>query len=66
MKLGTETMTAEELAAVTAITDVMPAGMDIDLWAWARPRPAEAFAVALDNAVLYGIDAPATCPSAGW
>ncbi|MDR0346438.1 MAG: phage major capsid protein [Nocardiopsaceae bacterium] len=65
MALGLETMTAEEVAAVTAIPDAMVDDTDINLWAWVRPRLAEAIAIAIDNAVLFGLDAPATFPDGG-
>ncbi|MBO0816652.1 MAG: phage major capsid protein [Actinobacteria bacterium] len=65
MALGTESMTAEEVAAVTAIPDKMIEDLDIDIWAWVRPRLAEAIAAAIDDAILFGVDAPATFPVGG-
>ena len=56
---------AEEVAAITAIPDAYLEDSTINLWAWVRPRLAEAIAVAIDNAVLFGIGAPATFPSPG-
>jgi HK97 family phage major capsid protein len=65
LALGLEMMTAEEVAAVTAIPDAMVDDVDINLWAWVRPRLAEAIAIAVDSAVLFGVDAPATFPVGG-
>lgn len=65
MALGTEMMQAEEIAAVTAIPDAMIDDLDIDIWAWVRPRLAEAIAAALDDAVLFGTDAPQSFPDGG-
>jgi len=65
MKLAARSITAEEVAAVVAIPDNMIADLDINIWAWVRPRLAEAIAFALDNAVLFGIDAPSTFPDGG-
>jgi HK97 family phage major capsid protein len=65
LKLDLETITAEEVAAVTAIPDAMLEDSAINLWAWVRPRLAEAIAVALDAAVFFGTDAPATFPAGG-
>jgi HK97 family phage major capsid protein len=53
---------AEEVAAITAIPDAYLEDSTINLWGWVRPRLAEAIAVAIDNAVLFGIGAPATFP----
>jgi len=56
---------AEEIAAVIAIPDAMVDDSDINLWAYCRPRLAEAFAVAIDQAIFFGIGAPATFPAGG-
>jgi len=63
--LETQTVTAEEVAAVTAIPDAYLEDSSINLWGWVRPRLAEAIAAALDEAVLFGINAPATFPVGG-
>jgi HK97 family phage major capsid protein len=65
LALEAQTLTAEEVAAVTAIPDVFLEDSSINLWNWVRPRLAEAIAVALDEAVLYGTGAPATFPAPG-
>lgn len=53
-------LTAEELAVIVPIHENLLADADTDLWAQIMPRVAEAFAVALDNAVLFGTNAPAS------
>lgn len=63
--LETQTLHAEEVAAVTAIPDVYLEDSSINLWGWVRPRLAEAIAIALDDAILFGTDAPATFPVGG-
>ena len=63
--LETETLHAEEIAAVTAIPDQYLEDASINLWGWVRPRLAEAIAIALDDAVLFGTGAPATFPAGG-
>lgn len=65
LKLGLESITAEEVAAVVAIPDAMIEDLDINIWAWVRPRLAEAIGFALDAAVLFGTDAPPTFPVGG-
>jgi HK97 family phage major capsid protein len=63
--LGTKTLHAEEVAAVTAIPDVYLEDSTINLWGWVRPRLAEAIAIALDEAILFGHNNPATFPAGG-
>jgi HK97 family phage major capsid protein len=63
--IGTVPLTAEEVAAVIAIPDVYLEDIAINLWNYARPLLAEAIAIALDLAALWGIDAPPTFPVGG-
>src|SRR5580704_11175297 len=63
--LEPKTVHAEEVAAITAIPDAYLEDSTINLWGWVRPRLAEAIAVAIDNAVLFGVGAPLTFPSPG-
>jgi HK97 family phage major capsid protein len=65
LKLDVETITAEEIAAVVAIPDVMLDDLSINIWNWVRPRLAEAIGAAVDAAVFFGEDAPATFPVGG-
>lgn len=59
------TLTAEEVAATIAIPDKMIEDTTINLWNYARPLLAQAIAVALDGAVIYGVGAPASFPVGG-
>jgi HK97 family phage major capsid protein len=63
--LGTKTLKAEEVAAVTAIPDVYLEDLSINIWGWVRPRIAEAIAIAIDEAILFGHNNPVTFPSGG-
>lgn len=65
LALELQTIHAEEVAAVTAIPDSYLEDSSINLWGWVRPRVAEAIAVAIDEAILFGINAPATFPAGG-
>jgi HK97 family phage major capsid protein len=65
LALQTANLHAEEVAAITAIPDSYLEDATINLWAWVRPRIAEAIALALDAAVLWGVGAPATYPAGG-
>ena len=63
--LQPKTIHAEEVAAITGIPDAYLEDSAVNLWGWVRPRLAEAIAVAIDDAVLFGIGAPATFPVGG-
>ena len=65
LSLTTKSLHAEEVAAVTAIPDPYLEDSSINLWNWVRPRIAEAIALALDDAVLWGVNAPASFPVGG-
>lgn len=55
-------ITAEELAVLIPIPDVVIKDADYDLWAEIRPKVEEAFGKALDEAVLFGISKPSSWP----
>lgn len=63
--LTTQVVKAEEVAAVTAIPDAYLEDSTIPLWNWVRPRLAEAIAIAIDNAVFFGLGAPTSYPTGG-
>jgi HK97 family phage major capsid protein len=63
--LQTASITAEEVAAVIAIPDKMVEDSSINLWNYSRPLLAQAIALALDGAVLFGVNAPASFPVGG-
>jgi hypothetical protein len=65
LTVGSETMKAEEIAAVVAIPNVYIEDSSINLWNFVRPLLAEAIAAGLDDAVLFGEDAPASFPTGG-
>lgn len=63
--LGSKTLHAEEVAAITSIPDVYLEDVSINLWAFVRPRLAEAIAIAIDDAILFGVASPVTFPVGG-
>jgi HK97 family phage major capsid protein len=65
LAIGTETMKAEEVAAVVGIPNVYIEDSSINLWNFVRPLLAEAIAAAVDDAILFGQDAPASFPTGG-
>ena len=50
----------EELAVILPIPDSVVDDADIDLWGVARPLAAEAIGAAVDAAILWGVDKPAS------
>jgi len=65
LSLQEKSIKAEEVAATTAIPDVYLEDSSINLWGWVRPRLAEAIAAALDDAIMFGVAAPASFPVGG-
>lgn len=56
-------LTAEELAVLIPIPDVVLKDSDYDIWSEIRPKVEEAFGKAIDEAVLFGINKPASWPN---
>lgn len=56
------TLTARELAVIVPIPVAVVDDASVDLWSEVRPRLAEAFAIKIDSAALFGTDAPAAWP----
>lgn len=56
-------LNAEELAVIIPIPEAVLDDVDYDIWAEVKPRIMEAMGVAFDQAVLFGINAPATWPT---
>ncbi len=53
---------AEELAVIVPIPDNVLDDADYDLWTEMRPGIISAFGIAVDQAILYGINAPSDWP----
>jgi hypothetical protein len=52
-----------ELAIIVPISENLLADSDIDLGEQVRPKVAEAFAVAIDKAILFGLNKPSVWPN---
>lgn len=55
---------AEELNVIVAIPEAVLDDSDYDLWAEIKPKLLEAYGIAFDQAVYYGVNAPAIWPDA--
>lgn len=55
-------ITAEELAVIIPIPESLLDDSSYDIWGEVKPQLVEAFGIAFDQAVYYGINAPATWP----
>lgn len=64
MKWGKRTITAEELGGIVVIPEnvIDDAGSEFDLWGEVRPRISEAVGAAIDAAVFFGTNKPASWP----
>lgn len=56
-------ITAEELAVIVPVPQTTFDDANLDIWAAIRPELVTAFGVAIDNAILHGINAPASWPT---
>jgi len=57
-------LNAEEMAVIVPIAKNLLDDMDYDFWSQVKPKITEAFAVALDDAIFFGTNAPSTFPPA--
>jgi HK97 family phage major capsid protein len=57
-------LNAEEMAVLVPIANNLLEDMDYDFWTEVKPKVTEAFAVALDDAIFFGTNAPTTWPTA--
>jgi HK97 family phage major capsid protein len=56
-------LNAEEMAVIVPISKNLLDDMDYDFWSQTKPKVTEAFGVALDEAIFFGVNAPTTFPS---
>lgn len=56
-------LNAEEMAVIVPIAKNFLEDIDYDFWAQVKPKVTEAFGVALDEAIFFGVNAPTTFPS---
>lgn len=57
-------LNAEEMAVLVPIAQNLLDDMDYDFWSEVKPKVTEAFAIALDDAIFFGTNAPTTWPTA--
>ena len=55
-------LNAEEMAVIVPISKNLLDDMDYDFWEQTKPKITEAFAIALDDAIFFGTNAPTTFP----
>jgi HK97 family phage major capsid protein len=56
-------LNVEELAVIVPVPQNVVDDSDFDIWAEARPKVAEAIDRALDSAIFFGVNAPASFPT---
>ena len=64
MEWGSLTLTAEEIACIIPVPENVLADADYDLWAEIVPQVRAAFGVVIDQAAFFGVNKPASWPTA--
>lgn len=64
LEWGKLTLTAEELAVIIPIPEAVLDDASYDIWGEIKPQIEEAFAVAIDKAILFGTNKPTSWASA--
>jgi HK97 family phage major capsid protein len=55
-------LNAEEIAVIVPVAKNLLDDIDYDFWTQVKPKVTEAFGVALDEAIFFGVNAPTTFP----
>ena len=61
---GNKIITAEEIAVIVPVPDAVLADASFDVWGQVQPLVRQAFGQVIDNAILRGINKPASWPTA--
>ena len=58
------TLTAEEIAVIIPIPEAVLDDANYDIWGELKPQIVEAFGVAIDSAIFFGVNKPSSYPTA--
>lgn len=62
MAWGNKYIDAEELAVIVPLSENVLADVEYDIWGEVKPRIIEALGIAIDQAILFGTNAPSSWP----